>query len=78
MADYPKTPDDIAAYLYGSSLSLSSVLEDFAMEEAEQDTDFLEALDELVFCCTGCDWWFEQSEMAEDCGDDWVCEDCHG
>jgi len=74
---YPKTVDDIAHELQGSASSLESVLEYNGMEAAGDDQDFLQALDQLVFCCDDCGWWCEISEMI-DTGDssEQVCDDC--
>lgn len=35
-----------------------------------------ELLDDAIFNCEGCGWWFEQGEMGEDVHHRWVCEDC--
>lgn len=56
--------------LQGSCSHLAHLGDEF--EEAENNLVFCATLDSLVFCCTGCDWWFEQGEMASD----WKCEDC--
>jgi hypothetical protein len=48
---------------------LGEEFEDFEMDEA-----FCSALDDAVFCCVRCSWWFEQP--ANDVGAEWVCDDC--
>lgn len=71
-----KSPSEMARsaaeQLQGSSKSMADLGEEF--EALELNSEFCATLDSLVFCCTYCDNWFEQSEMSED--NDWVCEDC--
>lgn len=76
MSKWPKTAEYIAGELRGTCDSLLNALERYEMEGAEDDTDFCFDLDSHVFCCEQCDWWCEQSEMAED-QEDWICEDCY-
>lgn len=45
-------------------------------EEAENEDAFCNRLDELVFECTRCNWWHEQSEMSEHADDEWFCTEC--
>lgn len=79
MKQWPKTPDDIAHELQGTCTSLGAILERYEMEGAENDTDFCFALDQQVFECECCGWWFEQSEMtAYDPVGRWICEECGG
>lgn len=70
------TPTEMARLaaqrLQGSCQSIANLGEEF--EALELDGEFCAVLDSLVFCCTECDWWFEQSEMSET--EDWVCEEC--
>ena len=70
------TPDEMAHQaaerLQGSSLTIASLGPEF--EALENDSAFCAELDQIVFCCEGCNWWFEQYEMAE--GDGWLCESC--
>lgn len=61
-----------AERLEGSCQGIANLGEEF--EALENDAAFCAELDQLVFCCEQCNWWFEQSEMAE--GDDWICESC--
>ena len=39
-----------------------------------EETSFWHRVDDKVFLCEGCNWWFAICEMS-DCGD-WICEDC--
>lgn len=61
-----------AERLQGTCGSIAALGEEF--EALELNSEFCAALDLLVFCCTSCDWWFEQSEMSET--EDWVCQEC--
>jgi len=73
---YPRTVDQVAYDLQGTCQSLTEALEKHDMGEAEDDIEFCQALDELVFCCEKCGWWYEQNEMAEREDEAWICEDC--
>jgi hypothetical protein len=72
---WAKTSEDIAYELQGTCMSLAAILERHEMEDAELDSEFCYGIDSLVFCCEGCEWWFEISEMCAD-HDEWKCEDC--
>lgn len=64
--------EEAARQLQGSSKSIADLGEEY--EDLELNHEFCARLDELVFCCSICDNWFEQGEMSED--NDWVCESC--
>jgi hypothetical protein len=67
----------IANELRGTCDALYAALERHDAEGMDNDRDFCARLDALVFCCEGCDWWFEQSEMAQDDKRDrWACDEC--
>lgn len=68
------TAEKIAGILQGTPMSLTAALANYDAEELENDAKFCHELDALVFCCTRCDWWHEQSEMSE--SEDWVCTEC--
>lgn len=62
-----------AEKLQGSSGTLVQLGEEY--EEAENNSfTFCAVLDDLVFKCTVCNNWFEQSEMSEE--HDWICNSC--
>jgi hypothetical protein len=69
--------DRIAYELMGTCDSLGNILERHELEWLENSTDFCLALDAICFCCETCGWWFEQSEMADEGQDEWVCEECY-
>jgi len=68
--------EQAADHLQGTCMSLGNLGEEF--EAAENDTTFCDRLDELVFCCVRCDWWFEQSQMSELAIHEWFCHECEG
>lgn len=73
LSEYQTIIDD----LNGSSSSLHQALARHDREDLEDNTAFLEQLDDQLFKCASCDWWCETSEAhAGDDGDD-VCDDCH-
>jgi hypothetical protein len=45
--------------------------------EAAQDNQvFCDVLDEAIFCCTDCGWWFEHPAQDKPGSGEWVCDDC--
>lgn len=68
-----KSIEEIAYELQGTCLSLHEVLERNDMDGADNDAEFCARLDELVFCCNDCNWWFEIHEMSDA---DWICCEC--
>jgi len=67
---------EVAEELQGSCKFLSTALEERGAEGMDNNAEFCARLDELVFCCIRCDWWCEQSEMAENPADEWICQEC--
>jgi hypothetical protein len=61
-----------AFHLQGTCKSIADLGPEF--EALQDDMEFCMQLDALIFCCEGCEWWHEQSEMAEDA--EGFCEDC--
>jgi len=47
-------------------------------EGATDNPSFLHEFDRLVFCCTRCDWWFDQNQNANPGydGGEWMCLEC--
>ena len=43
--------------------------------EYEDDDKFLAILDESIFNCVGCGWWYPVSELNHQNGE-YVCEEC--
>lgn len=60
-----------ADQLQGTCNSLYNLGEEY--EGAENDKHFCACLDNIVFRCTACEYWFFQSEMSDE--KDWICED---
>lgn len=47
-------------------------------EGAAVNPSFLHEFDRVVFCCTICDWWFDQNQNANPGydGGPWMCREC--
>ena len=60
--------------LNGTCDAFSSVLSYYDAEQLEDYMPFLQYLDNEIFCCNDCNWWYSISEMADD--DEWHCESC--
>lgn len=72
-----KSVEEIAEQLRGSCESLHNVLYMNGMEEMEDNQEFCEKLDAIVFCCEICNWWSEVSDMADLDGCGLVCVECN-
>lgn len=66
---------DIFEDLRGTCENLSSYLENNELEHLEDDHDFLAQLDQNIFLCECCGWWYPVSEASEDY-DATICVDC--
>jgi hypothetical protein len=66
--------DKIIYNLNGTCDSLEQALADNEAEKLEDHTPFLHYLDNEIFRCNCCSWWYPISEMAEN--DNWECRDC--
>lgn len=64
-------------YLQGTCNSLQAGVEQCyeGMDESDLSKEDLEAIDNEIFCCETCNWWYEICEASEEDG---VCNDCHG
>lgn len=76
--DMVRVAQRVAARLEGYSKSIETVLEELDLGGEENNTSFCHELDRLVFCCTKCDYWFNQTENANPGyeGGDWMCREC--
>jgi hypothetical protein len=63
--------DKFIEHLVGTCKSLDEAKSDFDLDRELTDRE-LEAIDEALFRCGGCDWWFPVEEMTEQ----EVCEGC--
>lgn len=63
-----------AKELQGTCKAIYDLGQEF--EDASNEQAFCNRLDELIFECQKCNWWFEQSEMANRKDDDWICIEC--
>ncbi len=60
--------------LLGTCATIQSLGEEF--DSAEEDMAFCNGLDDTVFNCTMCGWWFEQPASSHPESGEWVCEEC--
>ena len=65
MSKISKIADDLRG-----TCSANIDLDDYTEEE-------LSELDELVFCCTECNWWSDKEECEESDLGEWICQQCH-
>jgi hypothetical protein len=76
MTDMEALTRQIADDLIGTCNSLAVALEHRDADGVENDITFCAALDSLVFCCEGCDWWCGIEELNNDTGNE-RCDDCN-
>jgi hypothetical protein len=77
MAIKPDDLEKIVDYTMGTCQSIDEVLVKFGYDELDLDSAMY--IDERIFCCGNCEWWFEIGEMADDWeefADEPACEDC--
>jgi hypothetical protein len=75
MIDYAEVARKAAHRIAGTCDSLDGVLENMGHDGADNLMEFCKEFDRLVFCCTSCDWWHEQSQNADREGN-WICREC--
>jgi hypothetical protein len=74
MAIKPEHLPKIVYDLQGTCQDVGQVLVFYGYTEEDLDHEAALYIDERIFCCEQCEWWFEIGEMDEDT--EWVCEDC--
>jgi hypothetical protein len=62
----------VANDLVGTCKSIHEVCED----GEENDITFCQELDDRVFCCTGCSWWSDVSDLGKDKNGELYCDEC--
>jgi hypothetical protein len=70
----PKHLPEIVHDLQGTCQDVSEALIHFGYIDEDLDHEAALYIDERIFCCGQCEWWFEIAEMSEEV--EWVCEDC--
>lgn len=68
--------DKIIDYLQGTCNTLDGAVEiiiDGNLDSSDLSMEELEYLDDRIFLCECCGWWYEVSEMSEQ---DQYCDDC--
>ncbi len=70
--------DKLVQTLQGTMMSLDDGIQEVYGDEEDSFTapiKDIEYMEQEIFCCETCQWWYEICEMHED--EDQVCEDCH-
>jgi hypothetical protein len=67
---------NIVEELKGSCETLSNVLENHNRQDLDNDMNFLEYLDNNIFNCSGCGWWYEISECSNHHHESY-CDGCY-
>lgn len=67
---------EVIEHLNGTCLSIEQGCADLDVDPEDFLDQHCHLLDDAIFNCEGCGWWFEQGEMADDPHDRWVCGDC--
>lgn len=58
--------DEIIEYLQGTCKALYESLDYYGLEETDLNDAENSMIDDEIFNCTECGWWYELSEMGED------------
>lgn len=68
----------IVEYLQGTCNTLFEATRELYDKEIEELTPKqLSHIDDNIFNCQDCNWWFDVSEEADSDEVDGICEDCH-
>jgi hypothetical protein len=71
--------DDLIQELQGTIARLDATTEEmFGISSFDLDMETLEALDQEIFCCECCGWWYEIGELSREVDEDMVCQECEG
>ena len=69
---------ELIAYLQGSCKSLDEACQDMFEQDSGDclTTEQLEEIDQEIFNCTQCGWWFELAEESESEDGEMICNGC--
>ena len=70
---FDKICSKIIQELNGTRQSVCKVIESFKLGDSKRYDDILDSIDEQLFCCADCGWWYENYEKDEENG---LCADC--
>ena len=68
--------DEIITSLEGTCESLYAVLDYYEQRHLEDSTEFLRYLDDHIFECSSCNWWFCVSEESGISESELICVNC--
>jgi len=74
-----KQANDVAHQLSGTIKSLEQGISEVLGEEflhLEDNREFLLNIDDKIFTCVSCGWWYENSENAGEHQNGFYCFDC--
>lgn len=66
--------EEFISDLEGSCSSSDDVSEKLGFDFDDLSAEQLEEMDEKIFCCTQCGWWYESSGIVVI--SEWYCENC--
>lgn len=66
--------DTLIYRLNGTCSSIRQVVEEEDRSDLEDNSAFLSHLDDQIFECTCCGWWYDQP--ANEFSGEWVCDSC--
>jgi hypothetical protein len=80
MSDYkeltPLIADAIIDGLNGSCNSIEQECAFWDIDPIEFMDKYSEQLDNTIFNCESCGWWFDVGEHAESESSGWICQNC--
>ena len=68
---------NIIEEIQGTCCSLDEICQRYDLYEEDLTMEELEEIDQEVFCCTSCGWWYQTGEGLGSCPDgDHYCDHC--
>lgn len=68
--------EEIINGLQGTCKSLDEVLSHYEISYYSLSDENFEQLDNAIFCCACCGWWYDTGELSSKIADEQVCTDC--
>lgn len=63
--------------LMGTCKTVEEVCNEYGLEERDLAAEDFDEIDNSIFLCADCGWWYDLGEQGECDGDDTICEKCY-
>lgn len=68
--------EKLIEHLRGTCVSMYEGCADMDIDEDDLTLEELQQVDNEIFRCASCGWWYDKDECNEVNGE-WVCDDCN-